>query len=86
MKSMSSPILGSGKPIGIAGMTEDESPIFASLRDLCGFAVNSSHPVAAGSKAIAMSLEWPADLLIKDESSGRAMARNLNIRITDTLG
>jgi predicted nucleic acid-binding protein len=35
---------------------------------------------------IAMSLEWPADLLIMDESSGRAMARNLNIRITGTLG
>ncbi len=33
-----------------------------------------------------MSLEWPADLLIMDESSGRAMARNLNIRITGTLG
>ena len=27
-----------------------------------------------------------ADLLIMDESSGRAMARNLNLRITDTLG
>ena len=71
-------------------------PIFASLRGLCGFAVNSSHPVAIGilgvtlvageSEAIAMSLEWPADLLIMDESSGRAMARNLNIRITGTLG
>ena len=24
MKAMSSPLLGSGKPIGIAGMTEDE--------------------------------------------------------------
>ncbi len=35
---------------------------------------------------IAMSLEWPADLLIMDESSGRAMARNLNIGITGTLG
>jgi hypothetical protein len=35
---------------------------------------------------IAMSLEWLADLLIMDESSGRAMARNLNIRITGTLG
>ena len=33
-----------------------------------------------------MSLEWPADLLIMDESSGRAMSRNLNIRITGTLG
>jgi predicted nucleic acid-binding protein len=33
-----------------------------------------------------MSLEWPADLLIMDESSGRAIARNLNIRITGTLG
>ncbi len=33
-----------------------------------------------------MSLEWPADLLIMVESSGRAMARNLNIRITGTLG
>jgi hypothetical protein len=71
-------------------------PIFASLRDLCGFAVNSSHPVAVGilgvtldpgeSEAVAMSLEWPAVLLIMDESSGRAMARNLNIRITGTLG
>jgi predicted nucleic acid-binding protein len=30
-----------------------------------------------------MSLEWPAGLLIMDESSGRAMARNLNIRITE---
>lgn len=38
------------------------------------------------SEAIAMSPEWPADLLIMDESSGRAMARNLNIRITGTLG
>ena len=33
-----------------------------------------------------MAMEWPADLLIMDESSGRAMARNLNIRITGTLG
>ena len=33
-----------------------------------------------------MSLEWPDDLLIMDESSGRAMARYLNIRITGTLG
>jgi predicted nucleic acid-binding protein len=41
---------------------------------------------AGESEAIAMSLEWPADLLIMDESSGRAMARNLKIRITDTLG
>jgi hypothetical protein len=41
---------------------------------------------AGESEAIAMSLEWPADLLIMDESSGRAMARNLNIRITGTLG
>ena len=61
-------------------------PIFASLRDLCGFAVNSSHPVAGEPEAIAMSLEWPADLLIMDESSGRTMARKLNIRITGTLG
>ena len=37
-------------------------------------------------EAIVMSLEWPADLLIMDESSGRAMARNLKIRITGTLG
>lgn len=35
---------------------------------------------ATASEAIATSLEWPADLLIMDESSGRAMARNLNIR------
>ena len=41
---------------------------------------------AGESEAIAMSLEWPADLLIMDESSGRAMARNLKIRITGTLG
>ena len=33
-----------------------------------------------------MALKWPADLLIMDESSGRAMARNLNTRITGTLG
>ncbi len=33
-----------------------------------------------------MSLEWPADLLIMDGSSGRAIARKLNIRITGTLG
>jgi len=33
-----------------------------------------------------MSLEWPADLLIMDESSGRTMARSLKIRITGTLG
>jgi predicted nucleic acid-binding protein len=33
-----------------------------------------------------MSLEWPADLLIMDESSGRALARSLNISITGTLG
>jgi predicted nucleic acid-binding protein len=38
---------------------------------------------AGESEAIAMSLEWPADLLIMDETSGRAMARNLNIRITE---
>ena len=37
------------------------------------------------SEAIAMSLEWPADLLIMDESYGRAMSRNLKIRITGTL-
>jgi hypothetical protein len=61
-------------------------PGSASLRDLCGFAVNSSHLVAGESEDIAMSMEWPADLLIMDESSGRAMARNLNIRITGTLG
>jgi hypothetical protein len=33
-----------------------------------------------------MSLEWPTDPLIMDESPGRAMARNLNIKITGTLG
>ena len=49
---------------------------------LCG---NSSHLDAGESEAIAMSLEWPADLLIMDESSGLALARNLNIRITGTL-
>ena len=36
---------------------------------------------AGESEAIAMSLEWPAGLLVMDESSGRAMARNLNIRL-----
>ena len=36
--------------------------------------------------SLLMSLEWPADLLIMDESSARAMARNLKIRITGTLG
>lgn len=41
---------------------------------------------AGESEAIAMSLEWPADLLIMDESSGRSMARNLKVRITGTLG
>jgi predicted nucleic acid-binding protein len=41
---------------------------------------------AGESEAIAMSLEWPADLLVMDESSGRAMARNLKITITGTLG
>jgi predicted nucleic acid-binding protein len=41
---------------------------------------------AGESEAITMSQEWPADLLIMDESSGRAMARNLKIRITGTLG
>jgi predicted nucleic acid-binding protein len=41
---------------------------------------------AGESEAIAMALEWPADLLLMDESSGRAMSRNLNIRITGTLG
>ena len=41
---------------------------------------------AGESESIAMSLEWPADLLIMDESAGRAMARNLKIRITGTLG
>jgi predicted nucleic acid-binding protein len=41
---------------------------------------------AGESEAIAMSLEWPTDLLIMDESSGRAMARKLKIRITGTLG
>lgn len=40
---------------------------------------------AGESEAIAMSLEWPADLLIMDESSGRAMARNAH-RITGTRG
>jgi hypothetical protein len=50
-------------------MFECETPIFAFLRDLCGFALNSSHPVAAEFEAIAMSLEWPADLLIMSESS-----------------
>lgn len=60
-------------------------PIFASLRDLCGFALNSSHPVAAESDAIAMSLKRPADLLIMDESSRCAMARNAH-RIPGTRG
>ena len=55
----------------------------------------SSHPMvgvlavtldAGESEAIAMSLEWPADLLIMDESSGRAMARNLKVKLTGTLG
>jgi predicted nucleic acid-binding protein len=41
---------------------------------------------AGESEAIAMSLEWPADLLIMDESSGRAMARNLKVKLTGTLG
>jgi len=41
---------------------------------------------AGESEAIAMAQEWPADLLIMYESSGRAMARNLKIRITGTLG
>jgi hypothetical protein len=41
---------------------------------------------AGEAEAIAMSLEWPANLLIMDESSGRTMARHLNIRITGTLG
>jgi len=41
---------------------------------------------AGESEAIAMSLEWPADLLIMDETSGRAMARNLKISITGTRG
>lgn len=68
------------------GMMKYETPIFASLRGLCGFALNSSRPVAGESEAIAMSLEWLADLLIMDASSGRAMAHNLNIRISGTLG
>jgi predicted nucleic acid-binding protein len=29
--------------------------------------------------SLLLSLEWLADLLIMDESSGRAMAHNLNI-------
>ena len=33
-----------------------------------------------------MSLEWPADLLIIDKSSGRTMARNRNFRITGSHG
>lgn len=41
---------------------------------------------AGESESIAMAQEWPADLLVMDESSGRAMARNLQIRITGTLG
>jgi len=41
---------------------------------------------AGESEAIAMSQEWPADLLIMDESSGRTMARNLKIKISGTLG
>ncbi len=41
---------------------------------------------AGESEAIAMAQEWPADLLVMDQSSGRAMARNLKIRITGTLG
>ena len=45
---------------------------------------NTNH--VSESKTIAMSLKWPADLLIMDISSGSAMARNLNIRITGTLG
>jgi predicted nucleic acid-binding protein len=38
------------------------------------------------SEAIAMSLEWLADLLIMDESSGRGMACSPDIRVTGTLG
>jgi hypothetical protein len=41
---------------------------------------------AGESEAIAMAQELRADILIMDESSGRAMARNLKIKITGTLG
>jgi predicted nucleic acid-binding protein len=51
-----------------------------------GTPTQDATPDAGESEAIAMSLEWPADLLIMDESSDRAMARNLKIRITGTLG
>ena len=39
---------------------------------------------AGESEAIAMAQEWPADLLIMDESCGRAMARNLKIRKSES--
>jgi hypothetical protein len=38
------------------------------------------------SEAIALACEWPAGLLLIDESAGRVMARSLNIRLTGTLG
>ncbi len=48
--------------------------------------VLSSSLDAGESEAIALAAESQADLLIMDETAGRAMARNLGITITGTLG
>jgi hypothetical protein len=41
---------------------------------------------AGESEAIALAVESRADLLVMDESAGRAMARTLNLKMVGTLG
>ena len=71
----------------VSNSPNDRNVEMKNSMDLNPIALSSFTTLDAGEpEAIAMSLEWPADVLIMDESSGRAITRNLNIRITGTLG
>ena len=64
-----------------AGWIEVHETANRSMVGILGVTLDAGEPEAS-----ALSLEWPADPLIMDESSGRAMARNLKIWITGTPG
>lgn len=63
------------------GWLEVQTVANRSLVDVLGVTLD-----AGESEAIAMAVELPAELLIMDESAGRAMARSLNLGIAGTLG